>query len=115
MLYQPDTDILFPHRVIATLRHLRGPVWQQLVERICQHEDETHPEVLAFMLLMIRQNGCLQCHSHSYRAMRGCTLCAQQSTDRQKSTDEELVAQWQRIYEELMPSAQDTSDINHVR
>ncbi|PJF43997.1 MAG: hypothetical protein CUN55_06230 [Phototrophicales bacterium] len=117
MLYQSDTDILFPYRSIAALRHLRGPIWQQLVNRICQHQDETHLEVLAFMLLMIRQNNCLQCFPHNYRAMRGCTICAQQVIERSRYTDEELVQMWEAICIELKEysSASNNPDIHHVR
>lgn len=105
MLYQSDTDILFPHRAIPALRHLRGVVWQQLVTQICENPDETHPDVLAFLLFMIHHNGCLQCHPHSFRAMRGCTLCAQQSIERHKGTDESLIQAWQLARDELSAQA----------
>lgn len=57
---------------------------------------ETSIEVLALMSLMIELNGCLACETDSYRAMRGCTACAQQTLRRYKGSDEELI----RMYDE---------------
>lgn len=101
MLHQADTDILFPPRVIASLRNLRGPQWQALIDRLATHQDQTHIEVLGFSLMMIRHNSCLSCTAHSYRAMRGCTACAQQMVNRFKESDSELIARWQATVEEL--------------
>ena len=86
-MYQSDTEMLFPTRVIPSLKNLRGPAWKSLVETaaVASDGDET---TLAFGLMMIRLNGCLTCHSDSYRAMRGCTVCAQQSVTRYKDADE---------------------------
>ena len=73
-----NNEIMFPHHVIPTLRKLRGPKWRALVERILKLP-ETHEETLAFMMMMIRVNGCMACETDSYRAMRGCMACAQQT------------------------------------
>lgn len=104
MLHQSDTDVLFPPRVIGKLRNLRGPLWQQLVDRVSRHDDEKHIEVLAFVLLMIRQNSCLNCNAHSYRAMRGCTTCSVQIVNRIKLEDAQLVKEWELICTELSES-----------
>ena len=56
---------------------------------------ETSIEVLALMSLMIELNGCLACETDSYRAMRGCTACAQQTLRRYKGSDEELICLYQ--------------------
>jgi len=86
-----NNELLFPHRAIPTLRGLRGPRWQALVDHVASLP-ETHEETLAFMLMMIRLNGCLGCETDSYRAMRGCAACAAQTLRRYKGTDEELLA-----------------------
>ena len=65
-----SNEILFPYHVIPALRKLRGPQWHDLVERILKLP-ETHEETLAFMMMMIRLNGCMACETDSYRAMRG--------------------------------------------
>jgi hypothetical protein len=93
-VYRNDAEVLFPVRVIPSLRCLRGAAWQQLVERV-MFLPEHHPDVLAFGLMMIRLDGCLTCHADSYRALRGCTLCARQSIGRFKGTDDDLVRLWQ--------------------
>jgi hypothetical protein len=36
----------------------------------------------------------MTCHADSYRAMRGCTICAQQTVARFKGSDQELVGLW---------------------
>ncbi len=101
MLYQADTEVLFPPRVIPTLAHLRGPEWRALVERIAALP-QNHPDVLGFMLLMVRLDGCLSCHADSYRAMRGCTLCAQQAVVRFKGSDRELIRHWQIARQDIL-------------
>lgn len=94
MLYQADTDMLFPPRVIPRLSKLRGEDWDNLIEHL-HSMPQSHPETLGFMLMMVRLNGCMTCHADSYRAMRGCTLCAQQSIARFKGADQELLRRWQ--------------------
>jgi hypothetical protein len=101
MLYRTDSEMLFPVRVIPTLRDLRGPLWESLIDRVLS-ADEDDPDVLAFGLMMIRLTGCMTCHSDSYRAMRGCTLCAQQAVTRFKGPDEELMALWESARAEIV-------------
>lgn len=94
-MYQSDAEILFPARVIPLLRNLRGREWQELVDHVLQQPPGSL-EHQAFTLMMIRLDGCLTCHADSYRAMRGCTLCAQQTIARYKGSDQELVAAYER-------------------
>lgn len=115
MLHQPDTDLLFPPRVIASLRNLRGPEWQQLIDHLGQFTDETHPDILAFSLMMIRHNSCLTCQPHSYRAMRGCTTCAHQLVLRFKGTDLELVKRWEEARDEIFQRFPDYKRTYSVR
>lgn len=101
MLYQTDTELLFPSRVIPSLADLRGPLWKSLVDHILTLAPD-HPDVLGFVLLMVRLNGCLTCTADSYRAMRGCTQCAGNTTHRHKSTDEALLAEWQTARQDIL-------------
>jgi hypothetical protein len=87
-------EILFPTYAIADLRNVRGTQWRELVDRLLTLQ-ETDEEVLAFMLMMIRLNGCMECETDSYRAMRGCCACAQQTLRRSKASETELLAQYQ--------------------
>lgn len=95
------TELLFPPRLIPTLRDLRGDVWRDFVDSITPLPD-THPDKLAFCLMVIRLNVCLSCVSGSYRFMRGCELCAQQTISRFQGTDEELLALHQKAKEDLV-------------
>jgi hypothetical protein len=85
-----NNELLFPHHVIPALRKLRGQQWRTLVEQVMKLP-ENHEESLAFMLMMIRLNGCMACETDSYRAMRGCSACAIQTLRRYKGEDDELV------------------------
>ena len=87
-MYAPN-QIMFPAEIIPELRDSRGAEWDALIERL-RTLPQTHEEVLAFMLMMIRLNGCMECETDSYRAMRGCDLCALQTLRRYKGTDEQL-------------------------
>lgn len=101
MMYQNDAEILFPARVIPSLRNLRGPEWQQLIDCILQLEDGSLEEQ-AFTLMMVRLDGCLTCHADSYRAMRGCTLCAQQTIARFKGSDHDLIIAFEQSKADIL-------------
>lgn len=100
-----SNEILFPHHAIVSLRKLRGPKWRGLVERVLTLP-ETHEETLAFMLMMIRLNGCMACETDSYRAMRGCASCALQTMRRYKGDDDELLT----FFNEALDSVRDFAD-----
>lgn len=87
--YQSDTEFLFPMRVAPLLRDLRDEHWADLVDRAASAPDGSE-EQLAFSLLLIRLAGCLTCHTDSYRALRGCTVCAQQAIRRQRAGTNDL-------------------------
>ena len=89
-MYQSDTEMLFPSRVIPALQHLRGPAWKNLVEKVAEQEDGEE-DTLAFGLMMISLGGCVTCQADSYKAMRGCTACSQQTVCRFKDSDEALI------------------------
>lgn len=82
-------ELLFPHCAIPSLRGTRGAKWDELIERVMRLPED-HEETLAFMLTMIRINGCMGCETDSYRAMRGCAACSQQTLRRYKGSDEDL-------------------------
>jgi hypothetical protein len=89
-MYNIDTDLLFPPRVIPALRSLRGPAWRELIDRVMEQEP-AGLDRLAFVLLMIRLGGCISCHADSFRALRGCTHCAYQTIRRYRGSDQELL------------------------
>lgn len=95
------TEMMFPPRVIPKLRDLRDKEWQNLVNRVVALP-EMHPDKLAFMLLMIRLDGCLKCGADSYRALRGCDLCARQTLRRFKGSDQDLLKQFELAQKDLL-------------
>lgn len=99
-MYNPDTELLFPIRVIPILQKLRGEKWYQLVVRMTQPNPKIEDQ-LGFVLMMIRLDGCITCNTHSFRAMRGCVQCAQQAVRRFKGSDEELVEIFDKTRDEV--------------
>lgn len=95
-----DSHILFPPTAIPRLARARGGVWRELVDRVAATPPED-PRSLAFSLLMIRLDGCLGCEMDSYRAMRGCTACAQQTLQRFKGTDEDLLVRYHKALDDI--------------
>jgi len=99
-MYNSDTELLFPIRVIPSLNTLRGDQWRMLVEKVVSSGDST-PDQLAFVLMMVRMSGCVACNADSFRAMRGCTQCARQNIRRFRGSDQELVEQFQNAGREV--------------
>jgi len=95
-----NNEIMFPVYVIPQLRESRGAEWQAMIDRLTTLP-ENHPEVLAFLLFMVRLNGCLECETDSYRAMRGCDVCALQTLRRYKKSDEELLNRYQKALTDI--------------
>ncbi len=96
----PKAELLFPPRLIASLRNLRGPEWAALVDRIAKLP-ETDPDSLAFTLMMVRLDGCVKCHEGSFRYMRGCQLCATQTVMQFKGTDADLGILYQKARRDI--------------
>lgn len=95
-----DNALMFPHHVIPSLAKLRGEKWEALVKHVTTLP-ECHEETLAFMLMMIKLNGCMSCETDSYRAMRGCTACTHQTLRRFKGSDEDLLHMYNLSLEEV--------------
>lgn len=96
----PKAEILFPPKLIPGLKDLRGPEWAQLVTQVAKLP-ETHPDVLAFCLMMIELDGCMNCYAGSYKFMRGCAACARQTISQFKGTDTDLVKLFERAREAI--------------
>lgn len=93
-------ELLFPAHLIPNLRDLRGTEWRELVDRVAALP-ETHPDSLAFVLMMIELNGCLKCNSNNYKFLRGCFLCATQTVQSYKGSDGDLLELYQRAKRDL--------------
>lgn len=93
-------ELLFTPHLIPRLRDLRGEEWRKLIEYLATLP-ETHPDALAFSLMMIKLNSCLTCEMDSYRAQRGCALCARQAVVSFKGTDKQLLQRYERARREI--------------
>lgn len=88
-MYNDDTELIFPNRVISGLGELRGVSWKKLVEEVASKDIDSDDQ-LAFVLMMAKIDGCMTCNADSFRAMKGCTLCAQDAIRRFRGDDKEL-------------------------
>ena len=96
----PESEILFPSRVIPLLEDLRGDEWRQLVGKV-KKLPETHVDALAFSMMMISIGGCLTCDLDSYRASLGCATCAKRTIGSFKGTDKVLKKQFEDARKEV--------------
>lgn len=99
-MYNSDTEVMFPPRVISHLRNLRGVDWQRLIDEVSS-ENAALVERAAFTLMMVRMGGCQTCTIDSYRGMRGCTMCARQTIRRFRGSDKDLLKQFEQCKSEL--------------
>jgi hypothetical protein len=99
-MYNPDTDLLFPPRLLSDLRDLRTIGWQELVDQVISAGPGSLDEI-AFVLMMARLNNCATCNSDSYRANNGCSLCARQSIKRYHENDQVLIDTFRSTWAEV--------------
>jgi hypothetical protein len=99
-VYHSDTEIIYPTRVTPHLRDLRGELWRNLIDRVLTSPEESIDH-LAFNLLIIRMCNCIDCHTNSYRALRGCTTCAKHAVMRFRENDSGLVQCYDRAFQEV--------------
>lgn len=97
----PRSEILFPHRCVGSLKRLRGPKWLALVERIAALP-ETDLDALAFSLLMIKLDKCLNCDLGSYKASLGCCACTRRAINSFKGTDGQLIKKFEAAKVEVL-------------
>ena len=100
-------DLLFTPLLIPQLRNLRGEEWAKFIDHLSALP-ETHPDTLAFALMMINLGGCLPCDMDSYRAQRGCSTCARQTILSFKGSDKQLLKRYETAKKSL---AQHFSDL----
>lgn len=87
-MLNPDTELIFPIRILPLLKDLRGEIWKQTITEVIETNDLVSQ--VGITILMIKIAGCITCNADSYRAIRGCTSCSQQAIKRHKVTDKEL-------------------------
>ncbi len=100
-MYNTDTELLFPIRVIEKLQTVRGEEWSDFIQSISSPEASFNDQ-LAFVYLMVRLGGCVSCNTGSFRAMRGCTQCAVQTLKRYRGSDNDLIAQFTQAKNEIL-------------
>jgi len=92
-MYNVDTELLYPMRVTPTLKNVRDEKWSALIDHVIS-KDAPIKDQLAFTLMMVKLDGCVNCNTDSFRAMRGCTQCAKQNIKRFRGDENELFDQY---------------------
>ncbi len=96
-VYNPDTELIFPLRIIPMLTDIREETWRDLVNRVISEETNLIQK-MGFVLLMVRLCGCVTCGADSHRALRGCTQCARQVIVRFHGKDEDIIRLYHQAY-----------------
>ncbi|MEX1247693.1 MAG: hypothetical protein WEA61_04375 [Anaerolineales bacterium] len=99
-MYNEDTEIIFPLRVTPALRDLHGPAWRKAVDKAAKAAPDSI-EAISFVLAMARVNGCHNCNADSFRAMKGCTLCAQDAVRRYRGGERMLLKGVERAHADV--------------
>lgn len=94
------TELLFAHWAARSLQNARGPKWKKLVQDI-QALPETHPDALAFQLMMVRLNSCVTCDARKYVERGGCARCSQSTLNFSKESEEALLARFRAARKEI--------------
>jgi len=102
------TEFLFAHSAISQLKDLRGPRWRALVERVAALPS-THPDALAFALMMIRLNGCINCTTQRFRERGGCAGCTRfVLTSLARESEASLLTRFRAAQKEIAASLKTT-------
>lgn len=108
------TEFLFAHWAASQLKDLRGSKWRALVERVAALPS-THPDALAFALMMIRLNGCVNCTAQRYRERGGCAGCSQfVLTTLMKESEASLLTRYRAAQKEIVASLKETDQEKQV-
>lgn len=99
-MYNSDTELLFPLRVVPNLNTARGEEWHTLLDQVSS-EQASLADQMSFVLMMVRLDGCVGCNADSFRAMKGCTQCARQNIKRFRGNDQELVELFMQTHKEV--------------
>ena len=99
-MYNADTELMYPMRVTPSLRNVRDEKWTAIIDHVTAANVSTKDQ-LAFTLMMVKLDGCINCNTDSFRAMRGCTQCAKQNIKRFRGNDDELFEQYEQARIEI--------------
>ncbi len=91
---------MFAHWAVRALKDARGPKWKKLVQEIAALP-ETHPDALAFHLMMVRLNGCVTCDVRKYAERGGCARCAATNLGFSKETEKSLLARYRAARDQV--------------
>lgn len=94
------TELLYAHWATRLLQNARGPKWKKLVQDV-QALPETHPDALAFQLMMVRLNSCVTCDARKYVEKGGCARCSNTTLNFSRESEEALIARFRAARKEI--------------
>ena len=93
-------ELLFAHWAVRSLKDARGPKWKKLVQQVAALP-ETHPDALAFELMMARLNSCVTCDAKKYSERGGCARCSNATLVLAKDDEAQLLARFRATRKEI--------------
>ncbi|HEY60822.1 MAG TPA: hypothetical protein G4N92_09115 [Anaerolineae bacterium] len=99
-MHNQDTELVFPLRVLPMLRSFRGEKWRQIIDKVISG-DANIIEETAISMVMMDVTGCLTCNSDSFRALKGCTKCAEHALRKSKCSDQDLLERFKTAKERV--------------
>lgn len=100
------TELLYAHWATRSLQNARDAKWKKLVQEI-QALPETHPDALAFELMMVRLNSCVTCDARKYVERGGCARCSNTTLSFSKDSEEALLARFRAARKEISQALKD--------
>ena len=94
------TELLFAHWAVPALKGARGPKWKKTVEELAALP-ETHPDALAFQLMMVRLNSCVTCDARKYVEKGGCAKCSLTTLTFSKENEDQLLTRYRTLRKEM--------------
>jgi len=113
MSAQSRVSSLFPSILLPKLAHAHGRKWARLVERVA-NLPETHPEYLAYTL-MIRRLAHLTASNQTCICVEpGCIRCAVNILERYDGSERDLIEEYRHTLEEIKSYLAGVEDISLV-
>jgi hypothetical protein len=99
-MFNSDTELLFPLRVLPEIKGIRSETWAKMVDQASDSKSHLIDQ-LAMELMLVKLAGCVNCDSDSFRAMKGCEFCIRQALHRFKGSDGELLRTYEQSKKEI--------------
>ena len=113
MTVKSRASSLFPSILLPKLAHVHGRKWARLVDRVASLS-ETHPEHLAYTLMIRRLAHLTGSHHASVCVVPGCVRCAIAILERYDGSERDLIEEYRHTLDEVKTYLAELEDISLV-